>query len=268
MDTHTQDYNVTAFFDDRSEAHKAIGKLTDAGIPQGNIDIVEGNDPSASSEPARKDEGFFASLSNMFMGEEDRDTYAEGLRRGGYLVSVRTPAADQQRVVDILEEDGAVDMQERSEAWRAEGWSGGATGDAPATSGAPATGAASDGTIEVMKEDLRIGKRDVSHGRVRVRAHTVEEQVSEDVTLESETAHIERRPVDREIADADTAFQDRTIEVEETAEEAVVEKTARVVEEIDVGKTVERETETVTGTVRHTEVDVDDDRTARSGSKV
>ena len=44
----------------------------------------------------------------------------------------------------------------------------------------------------------------------------------------------------------------------ETAEEAVVGKTARVVEEVVVGKTATDRTETVTDTVRRTDVEVDD----------
>ena len=58
-------------------------------------------------------------------------------------------------------------------------------------------------------------------------------------------------------------FQERTIEVEERGEEAVVSKEARVVEEVVVRKDVEQRTETVSDTVRKTEVDVEDDRNIR-----
>ncbi len=52
------------------------------------------------------------------------------------------------------------------------------------------------------------------------------------------------------------AFQDRTIEARETAEEAVVAKDARVVEEIGLREEAEVRTETVRDTVRRTEVEV------------
>jgi stress response protein YsnF len=55
-------------------------------------------------------------------------------------------------------------------------------------------------------------------------------------------------------------FQERTIEVEERDEEAVVSKDARVKEELVVRKDVEERTETVSDTVRRTEVDIEDER--------
>ena len=59
------------------------------------------------------------------------------------------------------------------------------------------------------------------------------------------------------------AFQERTIEVEERGEEAVVSKEARVTEEVVVRKEAEQHTETVSDTVRKTEVDVEDERDTR-----
>ncbi len=77
---------------------------------------------------------------------------------------------------------------------------------------------------------------------------------------------VERRPVDRELAPGEAAFQERTIEAVERGEEAVVSKTARVTEEIGIRKEVERETETVRDTVRKQEVEVEDDRGSRKAT--
>ena len=71
------------------------------------------------------------------------------------------------------------------------------------------------------EEQLRVGKRDVSHGRVRIRSYVVETPVNEQVRLHSESVQVERKPVDRSIAAGDALFQDRVIEAEERAEEAV-----------------------------------------------
>jgi len=51
--------------------------------------------------------------------------------------------------------------------------------------------------IPVTEEQLKVGKRDVSHGRVRVRTYVVEEPIQESVNLREERVQVERRPVDR-----------------------------------------------------------------------
>jgi uncharacterized protein (TIGR02271 family) len=108
-----------------------------------------------------------------------------------------------------------------------------------------------------------VGKRDVNLGRVRVRSYVREEVASADVNLHEERVSVDRRPVDRPLTDADAAFHDRTIEAEEHAEQAVVGKKARVTEEISLRKDSADRQETVTDTVRNTEVEIEDDRAER-----
>jgi uncharacterized protein (TIGR02271 family) len=112
-----------------------------------------------------------------------------------------------------------------------------------------------------MEEQIDIGKRAVERGGVRVRTYVRETPVEEQVTLREEHVRVERRPADRAADDLlPDAFQDRTIEVRETAEEAVVSKTARVTEEVVIRKDVEERVETVRDTVQRTEVEVEDTR--------
>ena len=117
-------------------------------------------------------------------------------------------------------------------------------------------------TIKVMEERLRVGKREVARGAVRVRSYVVERPVEEQVTLHDERVTLERHPVDRAVTAADeAAFRERTIEVRATGEEAVVAKDVRVVEEIGIRKDATDRVETVRDTVRRTEVEVDDNVT-------
>jgi hypothetical protein len=51
--------------------------------------------------------------------EEEAETYAEGVRRGGTLVVVRTPEEHEVDVVQILDQAGAIDIDERLAMWRA-----------------------------------------------------------------------------------------------------------------------------------------------------
>ena len=107
---------------------------------------------------------------------------------------------------------------------------------------------------------MRVGKRDVN--RVRVRSYMRETPVSGQIDLTNERVELERRPVDRPLAAGNEALTERSIEADERAEEAVVSKEARVVEEIGLRRESNTRRETVSDTVRHTEVEVEDDRDA------
>ena len=112
--------------------------------------------------------------------------------------------------------------------------------------------------IPVVQEDVKIGKREVQRGGVRVFSRLVETPVDETVNLREEHGKVERRPVDQPISSADSAaFKEQSIEMREKAEEAVVQKSARVVEEVRVGKETTQRQENIHDTVRHTEVQVE-----------
>jgi len=133
--------------------------------------------------------------------------------------------------------------------------------DRAATSTARDIGATgSEEVIPIVEERLRVGKRETTHGRVRIRSYVVETPVQEQVTLHEERVEVERRPVDRPVGAAEDVFRDKTIEATETGEEAVVSKEARVKEEVVVRKTAEERTQTVSDTVRQTKVEVEDER--------
>jgi uncharacterized protein (TIGR02271 family) len=122
-------------------------------------------------------------------------------------------------------------------------------------------GAATDGdvAIPVVEEELQVGKREVNRGGVRVYSHMTERPVEENVQLREEHVRVQRNPVNRPASEADfQAFKEGTIEVTETAEEAVVSKQARVVEEVVVGKDVIERTQTVRDSVRKTDVEVEE----------
>jgi len=111
----------------------------------------------------------------------------------------------------------------------------------------------------VIEEEARVGKRAVEGGGVEVTTHVEETPVNEQVTLREETVTVDRLPVDRPVTDADlAAMRDQTLEVTEHSEEAVVDKQARVVEEVVINKDARERTENVQDTVRRTDVDVEE----------
>ena len=304
---------ITGLFDSRPEAERTVEALVQQhGIDRGRVQVhaagAENVTAGTTGQRSENNHGFLASLRSMFVPDDDRATYEEGLRRGGIMVAVQVSDEQLDGVMDVFEQHGAVDLDAREAEWRQTGWTGGSMagaaagtagletygGDAvvgassdgtrtgvaamPAPDGTPvaatrtaATGAVATGqagmaageeVIPLMEERLRVGKREVAGGRVRIRSYTVETPVQEQVTLREEHVGIERRTVDRPLTDADQAgFQDRVIEATETSEEAVIGKEARVREEIVVRKEAGERTQTVSDTVRRTEVEIDDQRT-------
>jgi len=112
--------------------------------------------------------------------------------------------------------------------------------------------------LDVVQEEIQVGKRAIDRGGVRVIQRVSETPVRELVFLREERAIVDRQAVDRPANQGDlTNFQDQTIEVREMSEEPVVAKTARVVEEVRVGKDVQEREQTVEDSVRRKDVDVE-----------
>ena len=283
---------LTGLFDTRQEADAVVEHLLrHDGIDRSHVRVYAVDADTASGYRPADDKGFWASLRDLFVPEDERATYSEGLRRGGVVVSAEVPEQLLDHASDVFESHGAVDLDAREAEWRSQGWSGTTAGmmtdDAATSMPQPPAATAGMGTmpaaastsatdmpgaariagdggedvIPIVEEKIRIGKRDMEHGRVRVRSYVVETPVSEDVVLREEHVEVQRRPVDRPVSDADRMFEERTIEATEHGEEAVVAKEARVKEEVVIRKSATEHTETVRDTVRHTEVDVTDDRT-------
>lgn len=115
-------------------------------------------------------------------------------------------------------------------------------------------------TLELLEERLSVNKDRIVAGLVKVGKHVVTEERDVNIDLEEEHANIERtnvnRPTDRRIGDMDA---NQTVEVELEAERAHVNKETYVTEEINVGKTTERHTETIVETIQREELDIDND---------
>ncbi len=229
--------------------------------------------------------GLVGALVNWGIPEEEAGYYAEGVRRGGTLVAVKAADDRANRAVEILRRYSPIDVKQRSAEWRASGWAGFDADAGPYishksngpqsvnirmdakgfTTGATTaretwdkTTAEGEHVVPIVEEELKVGKREVETGGVRVQTRVEETPVSEQVELREERVTVERRSVDRPVgADTIDAFQEKTIEMTERAEEAVAEKTARVVEEVVIGKEVDTRTETISDTLRRTDVDVE-----------
>lgn len=276
---------IVGVFDDRNEAEQVRNQLVNLGLPSNDISISDREGAAsgagaagASAMTRHAHEGGIRGWFRHAFGLDDDDVtghYAEAVRRGSYvLCATARDDAQAERIETVMRSAGAVDIDSRAARWREQGWTG-YSDEAPALSSAELAqerelNSAQRTRIPVVEEELQVGKRAVERGGVRVFTRVVERPVEEQVTLREEHATIDRRAVDREVTDADLdAMREGTIEVRERSEEPVVQKVARVKEEIDVGKRVDERTETVRDSVRHTEVEVDENVAAsrRADSK-
>ena len=271
------DQTVIGVFDTYDHAEQAKQQLITRGFSANDVQVrahsadlggtgtsSAGTTTTTTTTTSGHDVGFMDSVRNFFSdlfgpNADDAGHYSEAVRRGGAVVAVTV--ADESRVDsarEALAATGAVDIQKRVAEWKQTGYQGYSAGAAPFTRDEIAQERSR--VIPVVEEELEVGKRQVDLGAVRVVSRMVETPVNESVTLREERANIERRPVDRTASEADLAnFREASIEVRETAEQAVVNKTARVVEEVTVGKTASERVEQVSDSVRKTVVDVQND---------
>ena len=284
---------VVGIFDNASEAQQAVDKLVADGFGRSNIDLSAATGSNASYSGGgiadthtntsgtrteefvddAKDTGdsigsFFSSL---FGGNDNHETtkYSTVASQSS-VVTVHAQTEDEaERAADILDEAGAVDVDEKAAQYGVVGTTDATTTNYTDTTTPLATD--TDQTLKVIQENLEVGKRTVETGGVRLRSRIVERPVEESLRLREERVSVQRNPVSRPATAADlNAFQEGQIELIEHAEVPVVSKTATVVEEVSIGKEVNERQETIRDTVRNTEVDVENigttDTTLRTGT--
>lgn len=276
---------VIGLFDTRSDADSAVQDLLSNGFARDQIRVMpsssEGGVESAhSSTPAPSaaphEEGFMAHVRHFFaeLGFTQEQPAAQSstatVSNAGYsskagatgtMVAVAATDDRAERAADILDEHGAVDIDERMAQAQPTAVAS-AKSAQPAAQAASSQGSTSSASSEVklpiIEEELQVGKRMVKRGGVRIYSHATETPVEEQVQLREEHVDVARRPVDRPVSEADLqAFKEGTIEVTESAEEPIVAKQAHVVEEVVVSKQASQHTETIRDTVRGTQVEVE-----------
>jgi uncharacterized protein (TIGR02271 family) len=258
---------IVAVYDTEAHAAAAVRDLEAAHVPPEAISRHVGTESvSGSAVSGANSAGGQGFWSSLFGGEPDHDTavYDRSLESGSSVVTVRVPDEHVDGVTRILERHQPIDIDERAASL---GLGASRTSAAPAnTQGSRETALPNGGeeVIALSEEQLTVGKRLVNRGTTHIRRFVVETPVEENVTLHSERVTIDRRPASAGARVDNADFTDRTIELAETDEEAVVGKTARVKEEVVVHKEATDRVETVRDTVRRQDVEIERDDDATS----
>ncbi len=256
---------------DALQARKAMAlqslNLADVGkvATGGPLREVLGKQPEAT--------GFLGSALQLFgLTPELAEHYVSGVKHGETLESLTVDDKDSDRVLAVMRRRSANPAPAEEQAAPLAG--AGATAKIGAAAAGASAGLSAEAgvkkkanghvelddreeerVIPIVREEMRVGRRTVERGGVRVSSHVVERPVSEQVRLRETHVDIERRAVDRPLRGDEKAFVDDTIEMVEMADEPVVSKQARVIEEVVVRKHVEDRTATISDQVRSTEIE-------------
>ena len=244
---------VVAIFNSAGEAQDAADHLSARGFSRDHIDVFSGRNSTVEEHDGES--GISRFFKNLFGSDDDkRERYSKVAKRG-YVVTVYADSEEEaEQAAELLDNYGAIDIDEdydRNISDRDEDYDRRERTDDIEVN--------KNKTIPVIEEDIRVGKREVPTGGVRIRSRIVEKPVEENVRLREEHIHVERKKVDRPATEEELRnFKTGTTEFTEHAEIPDVQKRSKVVEEVKLSKDVEHRDETVHDSVRKTEVDVED----------
>jgi uncharacterized protein (TIGR02271 family) len=329
---------VIGIFKDSTEAQNAREHLLRKGFTDDIIDVASQSGTAISDRSSQEEHEDFGDkisrfFNNLFGNEDESSKYSKAAARGT-VVTVHAQTTEQaETAADILDDYGAVDVDEygsdyrgdtdrtsitgTSEVDRMGGMNSGRVGvtdnttsstdytenrmpndrlsnaareadasipnagmgsntnrtDSDRYSNADAesdinaenrsdtdrTGNREENRIPIIEENLNIEKKEVQTGGQRIRSRIVERPVEETIRLRQEHVKVERNPVNRPANEGEIGnFKEGTIEVTENAEIPIVNKEARVVEEVNVFKDVDEKQEVIKETLRNTEVEADE----------
>jgi uncharacterized protein (TIGR02271 family) len=250
---------IVAAYDTAAHAEAAIQALKAGGYHTDDISVFD------KKRAALKEPGPWQRIFGDELGKYEADVYNQTIQDGGVVVSVRVPDFEVAHATGILDLHRPIDVHDRAittgiapvarvEAAMAEIAAPIATTQKVAVS--PKLAAANDEVLRLAEEQLEVGKRMVETGKTRVRRFVTEREAKADVTLHEEHAEILRRAVTDPKYIGKIDWADSTIEVVETAEQALVNKTARIVEEVALKKTGSDHVETIRDKIRRQQVEI------------
>ena len=121
--------------------------------------------------------------------------------------------------------------------------------------------------VPLSEEEVKVGKRNVGAGEVKIHKKTTTEKVDVPVELKREDAVVERVSGEQIREGAKDPFQEQHVEVPLSREEPVVEKETHVTGGVRVRKTEGTEKKTIQESARREDVDVDEGgKTSRKGT--
>lgn len=256
---------VVGLFDEINQIDNVLNPLFNSyNIKPDNVEVLVHEDHLSSAKTRTKsytshlhayNTDIVDELTGRGVPKRDAMFFSQGLKQGKELILVEADDSDVARVRQYLSGNArpvAVDAKVKAAPVAAKPV---AAKPAPRTQSVQG-----QETFEVIEENIQVGKRTVEKGGVKVEKVVEEKPFREEVSLREEHVEISRNPVNRAATSAELrdGFEDETFVLKERAEEVLVKKDARVVEEVTLGKRVEMETEVVSDTIRRVDVRIEE----------
>ena len=286
--------HIVAVFDTEKAADAAARDLENAGVSASAIRRFRPDTMGATTDtslgrtmesPSSTSGGFWAWLlgdepsteTTRALDPRDEEMYERRAHAGKTVLGVIIN--DDARIGDalaILESHHPIEIEENAEETATKNVAGRAAiastsspladrGDAM-----PSNVSASSGREEVIplaEENIEVNKRTIDRGTTRIRRYVVETPVEREVTLHGERVTVERRTPTTTAGSLPGQFEERVVEVHESDEVPLVEKTAHVAEEVVIRREPTERTEKVRETVRREEVEVTPDQPDHKSSR-
>jgi uncharacterized protein (TIGR02271 family) len=259
---------IVAVYDTAAHADAAVKALKAGGFANADISVFNADRLASDKKTIAaglKKAGLWNRLFGDDIHEHEAAVYGQSVQEGGVVVSARVLDTEVAHAVAILDLNHPIDVHDRA-----------VTSDiappahveavekkldavplaAAQTIALPKVAQANNDVLRLAEEQLQVGKRMVDTGRTRVRRFVTERPVSADVTLHEEHADVLRHAITDPKYVGDIDWADKEIEVVETAEQALANKSARVVEEVSLRKIGTDRVETVHDKIRRQQVEI------------
>jgi len=261
---------LVAVYDTPAHADAAVKALKAAGFAESDISVFD----SARLKGGRstmaagvKEPGLWNRLFGTDVYQHEANIYGETIDDGGVVISVRVPPSEVSHARAVLDIHLPVDVHDRAVT----------SGIAPVAhveavekkleevplaamqkvAVSPRLAAAQPDVLRLAEEQLEVGKQMVETGRTRVRRFVTERDVAQDISLHDEHAEVIRKAISDPKYVGEIDWADGTIEVVETAEHALANKTARIVEEVGLKKIGADHVETIRDKLRRQQVEIE-----------
>jgi uncharacterized protein (TIGR02271 family) len=262
---------IVAAFDTPEHAQAAIKALKAGGFHSDDISVFDrARVEAGGGKQGLKEPGLWRRMFGDGLHEHEATVFGQTVQAGGTVISVRVLDSEVAHATGILDVHRPIDVHDRAIT----------TGVAPAAqveaiakdvaatplaaaqriATSPKAADVHNDVLRLAEEQLEVGKEMVETGRTRVRRFTTERDVSQDVSLHEEHAEVLRRAVTEPASFKNIDWADDEIEVVETAEHALANKTARIVEEISLKKVGSDHVETIHERLRRQQAEIVKDK--------